>query len=83
MKIRLTGKAKKGLENLSVNMKKSVNAFLQDLSASYPAPSGWNIKKMSTGDYRLKMDYRHRLIYSIEKDFIKVTYIGTREGAYK
>ena len=83
MEIRLTGKANKGLKSLSVKIKKSANNFLQDLSASYPVPSGWNIKKMSAGDYRLKMDYRHRLIYSIEKDFIKVTYIGTREGAYK
>lgn len=82
MEIKLTRKAIKGLDKLPKKTKE--NAFeVLNLLENDESLTDWDVKKMSTGKYRVILDYRHRLRYSVEVTQIKVTYIGPREGAYK
>ena len=48
---------------------------------------GWNAKPLKgmTGElWRLWLDYRHRMIYSVSQGMLTITVIevSTREGAY-
>jgi mRNA-degrading endonuclease RelE of RelBE toxin-antitoxin system len=66
-------------------------AFVQavmDLKEEGPRPSGWIIKQLH-GKFSdlvcLKLDYRHRMIYSVVSNVltIEIIEVSTRENAYK
>lgn len=81
-------KLEKDLEKMRLNVKRSFAQAVIDLEAEGPNPKGWDTKKLKgkKGEIiRLKLDYRHRLIYEVFRDYIRIELIevSTREGAYK
>ena len=81
----------KRIENAVAKMRSSVQrAFAQaviDLKSEGPRPEGWHVKDL-VGNYKglmsLRLDYRHRMLYSVFKDIltIEIIEVSTREGAY-
>lgn len=65
-------------------------AFIQalgDLKKEGPWPHGWDVKELQNEDgiLRLKLDHRHRMIYSVFKNvlLIRIIEVVTRENAYR
>lgn len=69
-------------------VKRAFAQAMMDLRSEGPRPKGWYVKSL-VGDYRgmmsLRLDYRHRMIYSVfqERLTIEVIEVSTREGAYR
>lgn len=82
----------KAIEKAVARMRLSVKrAFAQaviDLENEGPRPHGWYTKELK-GDYRgsmsLRLDYRHRMVYSVFSDIltIEIVEVSTRENAYQ
>lgn len=65
--------------------KRAFYEAVKDLQKQGPYPKGWDTLEIEEGVVRLKIDYRHRMIYEVHEDVlvIKIIKVGTREGAYK
>lgn len=58
---------------------------LRDLQEEGPKPKSWNVLKIGTHTYRLRLNYRYRLVYEVKEDqvLIKIIYAGHRKDAYR
>lgn len=83
--VKLTNKAYKQLKKLPITIQDVIDAALEALEQEGPSPRYWDIKQLSAGDYRIRINYRYRMKYLVinQEVYIEVFYIGTREGAYK
>lgn len=82
VKVFLNNRARKGFDALPRKIQQNALLFLKDLRYG-TNPPGWNIKKTGEKEFRVRIDYRHRIRYQQEGETIKIFYIGPREGAYK
>ena len=57
---------------------------ISDIETEGPIPKFWNVKKIGNEGYRIRLNYRYRMRYTIEAEIlnIEVFYIGHRKDAY-
>lgn len=77
----------KAVGKLRLSTQVAFSKAIQDLRAEGPYPMGWNVKPLKgewEGLIRLRLDHRHRLIYSASQGTLTIVVIevSTREGAY-
>ncbi len=69
------------------SVRRSFAQAVLDLSTEGPRPQGWHVKDL-VGDYKgfmsLRLDYRHRMIYSVFREILtlEIIEVSTRERAY-
>ncbi len=88
VKFRNKNKLFKVIKTLRPSSRRKLYAAIKDLELEGPAPKVWDSKRMEgqLRDYwRLKIDYRHRLIFEVFHGIliIEIIEVTTREGAYK
>lgn len=59
--------------------------LVADLKQQGPFPDGWDICKTNDHEYRVRLNYRFRVRYTIQENrlTINVFYIGHRKDAYQ
>lgn len=77
----------KAVERLRPSTQVAFRKAIQDLRVEGPCPMGWHTKALKgdmAGLMSLRLDYRHRMIYSALQGAltIMVIEVSTREGAY-
>ena len=57
---------------------------ISDLEQQGPLPRYWNTKKIGQEGYRVRLNYRYRMRYTVESDhlLIEIFYVGHRKDAY-
>jgi mRNA interferase RelE/StbE len=83
--ITLLSKADKQLQKLPKSIQDIAFESLEALEAEGPVPKNWDVKKTGNDEYRLRINYRYRMRYSVKKEklIIEVFYVGHRKEAYK
>ncbi|MBI2346175.1 MAG: hypothetical protein HYV03_04705 [Deltaproteobacteria bacterium] len=77
----------KAVDRLRPSTQVAFRKAIQDLRGEGPSPMGWLTKSLSgemAGLMSLRLDYRHRMIYSAAHGTLTIVVIevSTREGAY-
>jgi Txe/YoeB family toxin of Txe-Axe toxin-antitoxin module len=69
------------------SFQRGFEGLLNQLRVNPYGPAGsaskFRLKKLSTGDWSARPDYRHRVIYRVEGNVVIILEVTTREGAYK
>ncbi len=87
VKYRNTKEIEKAVFKLRPSTRRAFGQAIIDLKTEGPTPKGWQVKELS-GDLKgimsLRLDYRHRMIYSAFKEIltIEIVEVSTRERAY-
>lgn len=87
VRYRNTKRIEKAVARMRPSVRRGFGRAVQDLVDQGPRPVGWQVKELR-GDYAglmsLRLDYRHRMIYSVFRQILTVEIIevSTREGAY-
>lgn len=76
------------VERLRPSTQAAYYEALEDLMKEGPSPKGWITEPLHghlKGLMKLKLDYRHRMIYEVAANVLTITVIevSTREGAYR
>lgn len=84
-KITLQRKAAKQLRKLPKAIQDIAFELMEDLEAEGAIPKHWDVKKTGDNEYRVRINYRYRMRYSIAQQelIIEVFYIGHRKEAYQ
>lgn len=82
--VNLTPKAYKQLKKLPAIIQDLADDAMSDLENHGPTPKHWDIKKIQEEGYRIRLNYRYRMRYTVESDclLIDIFYIGHRKDAY-
>jgi len=82
--VNLTKKAYKQLRKLPNQIQDLADDAINALEHNGPIPKYWDVKKIKTNEYRIRLNYRYRMRYSVENEnlTIEVFYIGHRKDAY-
>lgn len=77
----------RAVEKLRPSTQLAFRRAIQDFMAEGPSPMGWRTKPLKgkmAGMMSLRLDYRHRMIYSASHGTltIMIVEVSTREGAY-
>jgi len=82
--VELTGKAYKQLKKLPTLIQDLADEVISDLEEQGPAPKHWDMKKIGKEGYRIRLNYRYRVRYTVEADhlLIEIFYVGHRKDAY-
>ena len=87
VRYRNTKQIEKAISKMRPSVRKAFAEAVFDLIKQGPRPHGWHTKELQ-GDYKglvsLRLDYRHRMIYSKQSDelVIEIIEVSTRENAY-
>lgn len=82
----LTRKAEKQLNKQPWVIQDLVDLAIADLEKQGINPQGWDTLKTNEDEYRLRLNYRHRLRYRVTDERvleIEVFYVGHRKDAYR
>ncbi len=81
----VTRKADKQLQKLPEGIQDIVLEALEALATEGAIPKHWDVKKTNDNEYRLRINYRYRMRYKVERRrvLIEIFYIGHRKEAYK
>ena len=84
-KVEITKKAYKQLAKLPNTIHDLTDAAVRALEHDGPVPKYWDVKKLDILEYRLRLNYRYRMKYRIEKQklLVEIFYIGHRKNAYR
>lgn len=82
--VNLTRKAYKQFKSLPMVIQDLADEAITDLENSGPNPRHWDVKKIGNEGYRIRLNYRYRMRYTIQSDsvLIEIFYIGHRKNAY-
>lgn len=77
----------KAVDKLRPSTKVAFRKAVQDMREEGPSPKGWVVGPLHgamKGLMKLKLDYRHRMIFEVTANVLTITIIevSTREGAY-
>lgn len=87
VRYRNTKRIEKTVAKLRPATRRAFAEAIRNLAEQGPKPFGWHVKELK-GNYlgfmSMRLDYRHRMIYSIFEKMltIEIIEVTTREGAY-
>lgn len=83
--VQITKQAYKQLKKLPAFVQDLADAAIADIEIEGVEPRYWNTKKIAHNQYRLRLNYRYRMVYKIQHNFliVEVFYIGHRKDAYR
>jgi len=88
VKYRNVKKIEKAVSRMRPSVQRGFAQAVIDLKTEGPRPQAWHVKEL-VGDYKgfmsLRLDYRHRMIYSVFREILtlEIIEVSTREGAYQ
>ena len=84
-RVALLKKAGKQREALPRVIRALIDYAIADLEAEGPHATSWDIKKTAENEYRLRLNYRYRMRYTVKEHelIIEIFYLGHRKDAYK
>jgi mRNA interferase RelE/StbE len=83
--VKLTRDAYKRLKKLPIPIQDLVDEAITALEHDGPIPDHWDVKKTGHAEYRIRLNYRYRMRYTLTNNdlYIEVFYLGHRKNAYR
>ncbi len=70
--VNLSPKAFKQLKELPANIQMLVGKAITAFENMGPVPRHWDVKKIEYNSYRIRLNYRYRMKYIVDSDFLLI-----------
>jgi len=83
-KVAVKKAVQKNIRKLPKPVRAILDEAIEDLKQQGPHPKNWDIVQLDKDEYRIRLNYRYRMIYMVIKQLvlIEIIYAGHRKDAY-